>query len=251
MASRAERALSFGTVAADYDRLRPEPADAAADWLLPPGCAVAVDLGAGTGKLTRALAARVPRVIAVEPDERMREVLASRSPGVTALAGRGEDIPLPDASADAVLISSAWHWMDPVLAVAEITRVLRDGGRLGLIWTTMDRDAPWRRSIREHSTWPARDRDARDRRADMPASELLTGITTAQFPFSRPMSADGLIELFSTYSDVITASDADRAARLAQARAAVTEFFPGPAEVDVPMMSRCWRASRLPRAMAR
>jgi ubiquinone/menaquinone biosynthesis C-methylase UbiE len=69
------RATSFGRVADDYDRLRPGPPDEALDWLVPLTCEVVVDLAAGTGLFTRALQARVPPVIAVEPDDRMRAVL--------------------------------------------------------------------------------------------------------------------------------------------------------------------------------
>jgi len=122
---------SFGRVAESYDRVRPGPAPAAVDWLVPAGCGAAVDLGAGTGLFTRALLGRVPEIAAVEPDGRMRAVLAERTEGVRVLDGRGEAIPLPDASVDAVFVSTAWHWFDPALAVPEIARVLRDGGRLG------------------------------------------------------------------------------------------------------------------------
>src|SRR5262249_48045396 len=117
--------MSFGGIADDYDKFRPEPPAIALDWLLPPHCEIAVDLAAGTGLMTRALAARVSHVIAVEPDDRMRSVLAARSPEVEVLAGRGEEIPVPTASADALTVSSAWHWMDHQKAVPEIGRVLR------------------------------------------------------------------------------------------------------------------------------
>jgi SAM-dependent methyltransferase len=93
-----EKATSFGTVAGSYDRVRPGPAPAALDWLVPAGCEVAVDLAAGTGLFTRALLGRAARVVAVEPDPRMREVLARRSPGLDVREGRGEAMPLPDAS---------------------------------------------------------------------------------------------------------------------------------------------------------
>jgi SAM-dependent methyltransferase len=254
MVTRAERAMSFGTVAADYDRLRPGPPDVAVDWLLPAGCAVAVDVGAGTGLLTRALARRVPRVVAIEPDQRMRAVLAARSPGIEALDGRGEAIPLPDASADGVFISSAWHWMDPDLAVAEITRVLRDGGRFGLIWTSRDRTG-WLREITERarpgttppgSSQPDGDR-VRRRLAEMPASAPLENIARESFSFTRTMTVDDLIEQLGTYSMMITAGPAERADLLAGARAALSERFPGATEVDVPMRSQCWRADRVPR----
>src|ERR1700730_17604231 len=104
MGSRAERALSFGAVAGDYDRARPGPPPEAVSWLLPADCQTAVDLGAGTGLLSRALAGQAARVIAVEPDPRMRAVLRDRSPGVEVMAGTGEEIPLPDASADAAFV---------------------------------------------------------------------------------------------------------------------------------------------------
>jgi SAM-dependent methyltransferase len=120
-----EKAISFGNVAESYDRVRPGPAPAALDWLVPDGCRVAVDLAAGTGLFTRDLLGRAGRVVAVEPDARMREVLARRSPDVDVREGRGEAMPLPDASADAVFVSTAWHWLDPGRAVPEIARVLR------------------------------------------------------------------------------------------------------------------------------
>ena len=101
--------MSFGAIAGDYDRVRPGPPPEAVDWLLPDRRDVVVDLAAGTGLLSRALTGKAGHVIAVEPDDRMRAVLAARSPGVEVLAGRGEAIPLPDASADTVLVQSAWH----------------------------------------------------------------------------------------------------------------------------------------------
>src|SRR5580658_8530344 len=120
------RAMSFGTIADKYNRLRPEPADDAVDWLLSPGRDQVIDLAAGTGKLTRALALRVRRVVAVEPDTRMGEVLRAGSPDLEVIAGLGEAIPVRAESADGLFISSAWHWMDPPRAVPEISRVLRD-----------------------------------------------------------------------------------------------------------------------------
>jgi SAM-dependent methyltransferase len=107
------RRLSFGSVAADYARYRPGPPPQALDWLIPAGAQAVLDLAAGTGAVTRELAGRAPRVIAVEPDERMRAILTASCPWAEVLAGRGEDIPLPDASVDAVVISAAWHWLDP------------------------------------------------------------------------------------------------------------------------------------------
>ena len=248
--------MSFGAIAADYDRLRPTAPPEAIDWLLPERREVVVDLGAGTGLLTRAVAGRAGRVIAVEPDDRMRAVLAARSPGAEVLAGRGEQIPLPDASADVVLVSSAWHWLDPGLAVPEIARILRDGGRLGVIWTGRDRSVEWIRLLewfREPGELPGasrpdRDRDrAGDRVVRLPEGAPFVNIETATFQFTRSMPVSDVIDLLATHSRVITAGAEARAAGLARAEAALTARFPGADGIEVPMRSRCWRADRASR----
>ena len=126
-------AQSFGAAAAEYERVRPDwpsaVVDRAAELLgLGPDAEV-VDLGAGTGKLTRLLADRFERVVAVEPDERMRSLLEVESYGATA-----ERLPLPDASADAVFVGDAFHWFQAPAALREIARALRPRGGLVLLW---------------------------------------------------------------------------------------------------------------------
>jgi SAM-dependent methyltransferase len=262
--SPAERALSFGAVARDYDRLRPGPPSPAVDWLLPQRRQVVVDLAAGTGLLTRAVAGKAGHVVAVEPDERMRAVLAARSPEVEVLAGRGEAIPLPDASADAVFVSSAWHWLDPDLAVPEIARVLRDGGRFGLIWTGRDRSTEWLRADEWFPELAARPDSGQDygwggadllgsgdrRQVRLPDPAMFVNIETSTFRFSRPMPIADVADMLTTYSRVITASAEVRAAGRARAAAALAARFDGAATIDVPMRSRCWRADRVSRADA-
>jgi SAM-dependent methyltransferase len=252
MASRAERARSFGSIAEDYDRLRPSPATEALDWLVPAGCDVAVDLAAGTGLFTRPLAERVPTVIAIEPDPKMRATLAARSPDIEVLDGTGESIPLDDASADALFVSSAWHWLDPELAVPEIARVLRDGGRLGVLWTSRDRDVEWVRDLDRlpHDPAPDVDAEARHRRVrdvDVAAGELFERVDRASFAFSRTMSVDDVVAMAATYSAVITATADDRAAVLAKARSAVEQRFGGADVVEFPMRTWAWRGDRVPR----
>jgi len=88
VADRETRRLSFGSVATDYDRYRPPPPPQALDWLIPPGAQAILDLAAGTGVVTRELIGRAARVVAVEPDERMRAVLAASCPQAEVLAGR-------------------------------------------------------------------------------------------------------------------------------------------------------------------
>jgi SAM-dependent methyltransferase len=93
-----------------------------------------LDLGAGTGKLTRALADRYAHVVAVEPLDELRTVLAQRVPEADVRAGAAEAIPLEDASIDAVFAGQAFHWFANEAAVGEIARVLRPGGVLALLW---------------------------------------------------------------------------------------------------------------------
>lgn len=244
--------MSFGTVAEDYDGLRPQPPQQAVDWLVPPGCEVAVDVGAGTGLFTRALVDKAAQVIAVEPDARMRKVLTARSPGVRVVEGRGESIPLLDASADAVFVSSAWHWMDDERAVPEIGRVLRDGGRFGLIWTSRDREVDWVRNLDRlpgQDTSEAESADRIRRRLDvvLPQPSIFHNIARETFRFVRTMPVEDVVAMLGTYSRVIVASADDRARRLAQARAALEARFPGADVIDVPMRASCWRADRIAR----
>jgi len=96
--------------------------------------ATVLDLGAGTGKLTRVLADRYARVIALEPLAELRAILEERVPQADPLAGLAEAIPLPDASVDAVFAGQAFHWFANEVALAEIARVLRPGGVLARLW---------------------------------------------------------------------------------------------------------------------
>ncbi len=243
-------------MADDYDRVRPGPPDEALDWLVPPDCKVAIDLAAGTGLFTRALQRRVGQVIAVEPDDRMRGVLAARSPGVRAVAGRGEAIPVPDASADGVFVSSAWHWLDPDLAVPEIARVLRDGGRLGVIWTSRDRRSDWvaeldrlRRPQAVQSAEDARSQLRRRHEVMLPEDAPFENVASASFEFVRTMSVDDAVDWLGTYSGVITAPAAERAAGLARAREALLTRADADEMIEMPMRSTCWRADRIRRIL--
>ena len=110
---------------------------------------VTVDLAAGTGKLTRLLAEGGADVVAVEPVAAMRAALAQAGPGVPVLDGTAEAIPLGDGSADAVTVAQAFHWFDADAAPAEIHRVLRPGGGLGLIWNAMDVTVDWVAAMQE------------------------------------------------------------------------------------------------------
>ena len=139
----ADRARAFGAVAEAYDRARPGYPAAAVRWAVGRDAATVLDLAAGTGKLTRTLAALGYDTVAVEPDDAMREVLAAGLPSVRALRGSAEVIPVDDASVDAVLVGQAWHWFDHERAGAELRRIVRPGGRVALLYNTRDERVPW------------------------------------------------------------------------------------------------------------
>jgi ubiquinone/menaquinone biosynthesis C-methylase UbiE len=135
-------AKSFDRTAEEYERTRPDYPDAVLDLVPVPSDARVLDLGAGTGKLTRVLVRRYAAVVAVEPLDRMRAVLERVVPDAEALAGTAEEIPLPDASVDAVFAAQAFHWFANDDAVGEIARVLRPGGTLCLVWNAGDESRP-------------------------------------------------------------------------------------------------------------
>jgi SAM-dependent methyltransferase len=136
-----------------YERGRPTYPPAATAWLveqlgLAPGRTV-VDVGAGTGKLTRAIVPSGATVIAVEPVAAMRAVLERELPAVQAVEGTAESLPLGDGVADAIVVGQAFHWFDATAALAEFHRVLNGHGRLGLVWNARDRRQELQRAIDE------------------------------------------------------------------------------------------------------
>jgi ubiquinone/menaquinone biosynthesis C-methylase UbiE len=210
-------AQSFGAAATDYERVRPEWPSAAVERaaaVLGLGReAEVVDLAAGTGKLTRLLAERFARVVAVEPDERMRALL-----DVESVAGAAERIPLPDASADAVFVGDAFHWFDAPVALAEIARVLRPRGGLVLLWNDWweteppisDEAAailrePYERSGRAFREDPYTWRDAFDGSPfEPPREERLAN--------EAVVSAEDLAALYCSTSSIASLDDAERSA---------------------------------------
>jgi SAM-dependent methyltransferase len=245
---------AFGQVAAEYDRLRPGPSPEALDWLLPPAATDVLEIGAGTGILTRLLAERIARVVAVEPDDRMRALLPA-APGVEVLAGWAEALPAPDASVDVVIAASAWHWVDEERAVPEVARVLRPGGRLALVWNGPDRSVDWMRSLWAGGVELGPDEkiavDAQRRRrhivnVDLGGASPFEAPDTTLIRWTRLMSKADLVALATTYSGVITMAEKSRDDHLrAMARYLDgTEGFHGTDRVEVPMRAYCWRATK-------
>lgn len=155
-------AEGFGAGAAAYEKGRPSYADDVVAWLVDrlgigPGRTV-VDLAAGTGKLTRLLATSGADVMAIEPVDAMRDQLLVACPGVDAISGTAESIPLPDSSVDALTVAQAFHWFDPAVALAEIARVLRPSSSLGIVFNERDTREPWVASLSKIIRWDERER---------------------------------------------------------------------------------------------
>jgi SAM-dependent methyltransferase len=213
-ASRTERARSFGRVAGEYERGRPGYPPEAIEWLLGPSPLEVLDLGAGTGKLTQALLDAGHRVTAVEPLEEMRAILSSQLPAARGLAGTAEQLPLTDTSVDAVAVGSAFHWFDESAALAEIARVLRPDGVLGLLGNRFDVSLPWVAAVREILGPPAIERpghwpsvvDLRERFADVEDHE---------FPQEQRIDRAALRDLASSRSRLALMNDDERASVLA------------------------------------
>ncbi|MDQ2958866.1 MAG: class I SAM-dependent methyltransferase [Actinomycetota bacterium] len=217
-------ARSFGAEAARYALVRPSYPAEAIDFALenieqPQRI---LDLGAGTGKLTRSLVGRARELVAVEPDPAMRAVLADYVPQAQALDGSAERIPLPDGSVDAVLAGQAFHWFARPDTDRELARVLRPGGVVGLIWNYPDPSVSWVPKIYQAT----RDRDSH-RSAEFVQldAELFTdpqeNLSSWQHELPGP---DGLIDLVHTWSWVITRTAAERAAIDRRLRVLVSQY---------------------------
>jgi SAM-dependent methyltransferase len=263
------QAESFGGVASDYERYRPGPPAAAIDWILPARVARIVDLGAGTRASTRPLMGRADEIVAVEPDDRMRSVLVHDVPGARAVKGRGESMPIPDHSADAVLASASWHWMDPLPTFREVARVLVPGGTFGVLWSVPDPEGSLLSRARALlANQPLGDRDAAlagdretilsrnefsnviagDAYRSLVAFEVPPGVPFAQpeheaFTWDVALNANEMIGLLGTWPWVITLPDDTRARLFAEARRILREVLgvDGAVTVDVTFRCDAWR----------
>jgi SAM-dependent methyltransferase len=254
------RANSFGPAAQLYDRIRPSYPVEAIAWALGPlgaGAHRVLDVGAGTGILTRQLVALGHTVLAVEPDNQMRERLAARSPGVTILAGSAEAIPLPDLSVDAGMAAQAYHWFDRARAHPELGRVVRPGGVFAAMWNDRDDSGDWLPNsswVAEYSRIVERDRGpdgsgADSGRAAVPDyGEGFGAIESAEFRHALPHTPETLVELLKSRSYFLTASPGRQEALEEEVRdlAATHPDLAGRAEFALPYVTVVYRATRLP-----
>ena len=238
--SKHDRSLSFGSAAAAYERGRPSYPPEAIDWLLPPGARRVLDLGAGTGKLTTRLVERGLDVVAVDPIPDMLEVLQRFAAGHPGTQGTAEEIPLEDNSVDAVLVAQAWHWVDPQRAIPEVARVLRPGGRLGLVWNTRDERLGW---VRELGEIIGSDGDGGRFNVTLP--EPFTEVVRHQVEWTNYLTPQALIDLVSSRTYCITSPAEVRTRTLDQVRQllATHPALANSAGLALPYVTVCIRAT--------
>ena len=214
-------AQAFGGAAELYDCVRPGYPREAVEWFGIEPRQTVVDLAAGTGKLTVPLLRTGARVIAVEPSEGMLAVLRSRAPEAEALTGTAEAIPLPEGSVDAVVVAQAFHWFANDDALAEIHRVLRPGGRLGLVWNRRDLDDPahaalklavdpWRGDAPRHWTG--------DWKPPLERSPLFEPLAEAELRNDHELGPGGLVERAASVSFIAALPEETRREALAELR---------------------------------
>ena len=232
---------AFAGVADAYERGRPGYPEEAVRWLAGDEPLDVVDLGAGTGKLTRALVALGHRVTAIEPLPQMLEQLADNTPGAFGVLGSAEVVPLPDAFADVVTCAQSFHWFDHEAALPEIARVLRPRGRLALVWNSRDDRDPWtarlseiigNETVQESDVFPILER-----------SGLFGPVETAEFPFEQRLDRATLLDLVLSRSYCAKLPPEDREPIL-EAVGALYDETGGPDGVRVAYVAECFRADK-------
>lgn len=265
------RGDSFGRGATVYQQTRPGYTADTVRWILGARPLSVLDLGAGTGQLTRALIACGHTATAVEPDQAMLAQLVATTPQATALNGSAEDIPVPDASQDALLVSHAYHWFDPEPAHREFARVVKPGGILATLWNLRDEEVPWSTelsailrdedtgadretaaAIMRHGTLGAlRSPDGADLSgwlADPTFGSAFGPVTQRFFPNSTRHTAQTLVDLVRSRSYYLTSTPERQAELEGQVRELVTRHpdLAGRAEFDLQYVTVVFRAERLP-----
>ena len=200
-----------------------------------------LDLGAGTGRVTRELVRRFEHVVAIEPDERMRALHGE------AIAGSAEAIPLEDASVDAVFVGEAFHWFDPEAAIPEIARVLRPRGGLAILWTHWWETEPplpergARAVARAVGSLPAAASPTVARRVRRLALRAATG--TSATPTRSRSTPDELLTLYSTTSSLASLPANEREALFDRVPAAARGALPAAAQARAHLDAACLSSS--------
>ncbi len=234
-----DRARSFGSVAAAYDRGRPSYPVEAVAWLTGGEAKVVLELGAGTGKLTRQLVDQGHAVFATDPDEAMLALLRERVPEVSAKVATAEDIPANDRSVDVVVVAQAFHWFDHEVALAEIARILKPGGHLALVWNSRDERIPWVRKMGDILGRQDLDTSSSEH---LVHSDLFGFMEEATFKHWQEVNRESILDLARSRSSFAAMDDGQRERHLAEVLAFYDDYGRGMDGMQIPYVTRCYRA---------
>ena len=236
---------SYGSVADIYDRTRPEYPDDAIDWLIGAPQRRILELGAGTGKLTRSLRKRGHDVCATDPLGPMLKHLARNIDGAVPVQAVAEGLPFRDMSFDVVVVAQAFHWFDHEKAIPEIARVLRPRGTLAMVWNERDSSVPWVRRLTALLGELRDDYDVRDDAFKPTELGPFGPVEEKTFRFWQIVDKERLLGDVSSRSYVAVMEPADRDPLLARVGALYDEYGRGADGMRMPYLTRCFRSDRL------
>ncbi len=212
----------FGGVVGDYERGRPTYPNEIVDWLSErsdlDGDALVVDLGAGTGKLTRLLTPRAS-VVAIDADPVMLSTLRLQIPEARAICARAEAIPLPPGSVTTVTAAQCFDWFRLEETLLEIHRILHPGGSLGVLFNSLgDAHAVFMEIVARHCGTVSVDSES-PWRAALTDTELFTSQGEHATRFDHVVDADGLVSLAASISYIAALPEPQRLRVLTDVRA--------------------------------
>ncbi|MEJ7743685.1 MAG: class I SAM-dependent methyltransferase [Nocardioidaceae bacterium] len=242
--TRSSLGTTFNASGQNYSAQRPGYPIEAAAWLTSEDPLDLLDLAAGSGQLTVVLRSLGHRVVAVEPSPSMLDELrgAGRGAAVRSLA---EQLPFASAVFDAATVATAFHWFDASRALPEIARVLRPGGRLGLVWNTREADSEWSRGLAEllfSVQPPGLEGDWGTRSVEhIWQSPLFDELEYEEFRHAQSLSRNALVGLVTTRSYVIALAPDERRRLLSEVASLYDDAAPTSSPLELTYRAQCWR----------
>ena len=249
--TRRARAAAFATVADVYERTRPGYPDAAVDWMLGPQPLRILELGAGTGKLTRSLAARGHVVVATDPAGQMLAELVRAGLPVETTVAAAERLPFAAQNFDTVVVAQALHWFDLADALPEIARVLRPRGTLAAVWNVRDDSVPWVRRLtallrQANGSSAADDSLLETAMAGVERSPLFGPVESIRHRFWQQLDLQGLLGLVQSRSMVALLDGEQRRELTQQVEALYAEYGRDRQGMRLPYVTHSFRTRVAP-----
>jgi SAM-dependent methyltransferase len=239
---RETRSLSFGGVAQAYDRGRPNYPPNAVIWLVGTIPGRVLELGAGTGKLTKSLISIGHEVFATDPDPDMLAILNHKVPEATTTCAGAEQIPLPDETIDVIVAAQCFHWFDFEKALPEIARVLGPGGQLSVVWNIRDERIPW---VRRLGRIIGSQEQLSNPTDVLNNSGLFGPVESKSFPHWQHINRETIVDLVLSRSNVSTLNEAGRQAKAQEVLEFYDSYGRGMDGMKLPYLAECYRCEVL------